>query len=151
MVYCNNIDGLIKSIGLEYDAMEWRIFIDSSCRSLKAVLLYNENNFSSIPIGQSVQMKKTHDGMDYLLSAFNYQEQKWLICDLKVVGLVLKLQSGYTKHPCFLCLWDIQADDQHYVRQEWPLWQGLRPGSHKILSHPLIEVNKYCFHPYIAS
>ena len=35
LVYCNNIAGLIKSMGLEYDATEWRLF-DSS-RRLKAV------------------------------------------------------------------------------------------------------------------
>ena len=50
--------------------------------------------------------------MDHLLSAINYQEHKWLICgDLKVVGLVLGLQGGYTKYPYFVCFWDSQADD----------------------------------------
>ena len=40
LVYCNNIAGLIKSIDLEYDAMEWRFFIDSSDRSLKYFFIY---------------------------------------------------------------------------------------------------------------
>ena len=48
-------------------------------------------------------MKETHNSLDYLLSAVNYQEHKWLICDLKVVGLVLGHQSGYTKYP-FFCI-----------------------------------------------
>ena len=57
--------------------------------------------------------------MELLLSALNYLEYEWLICgDLKVDGLILRLQGGYTKYPCFLCLWDSRADDQHYVRQE---------------------------------
>ncbi|KAF2357548.1 hypothetical protein FHG87_011689 [Trinorchestia longiramus] len=48
-----------------------------------------------------------------------YQKHRWLICgDLKVVGLILGLQDGYTKYPCFLCLWDSHADDQHYVSQD---------------------------------
>ena len=56
-------------------------------------------------------MKETHNSMDHLLSAANYQEYKWLICgDLKVVGLVLGFQVGYTNHPCFLYLWDTGAD-----------------------------------------
>ena len=39
-------------------------------------------------------MKETHNS-DHLLSAVNYQELKWLICeDLKVVGLALGLQGG---------------------------------------------------------
>ena len=63
--------------------------------------------FASIPIGHSVQMKETHDSMYQLLSALNYHDHGWLICgDLKVVGLVIGLQGGYTKYPCFLCLWD---------------------------------------------
>ena len=56
-VYCNNIAGLLKSMGLDYDATEWRLFIVSSSKSLKAVLLHNGNSFSSISIGHSVPMK----------------------------------------------------------------------------------------------
>uniref|UniRef100_UPI00358F0AE9 uncharacterized protein n=1 Tax=Myxine glutinosa TaxID=7769 RepID=UPI00358F0AE9 len=39
LVYCSNITGLIAAMGLAYDPTEWRLFIDSSSRSLKAVLL----------------------------------------------------------------------------------------------------------------
>ena len=92
LVYCNNIAGLLKSIA--YDVIEWRLFIDSSSRSLNAVLLYHGNSFSSIPIEHSVQMKETHNTMNHLLSAVNYQEHKWLICgDIKVVRLVLGLRN----------------------------------------------------------
>ena len=73
--------------------MEWRLFVDPSNRSLKAVLLNNGNKFSSIPVGHSVKMKESHESMELLLSALNYQEHKWLICgDLKVVGLVLNFK-----------------------------------------------------------
>ena len=54
---------------------------------------------------------------------------------------------GTTKYPCFLCLWDSRADDQHYIRQEWPSRQGLEPGSHNVLSHPLVEPNKVLLPP----
>ena len=88
-------------------------------------------------------MKETHKFMDHLLFTVNYQEQKWLICgDLKVVGLVLGLQGWYTTYPCFLCFWDSWADNQDYIRQEWPLRQRLKPGLHNIQSHPLVELNK---------
>ena len=105
LVNCNNIADLKKSMDLDYTNTEWRLFIDSSSRSLKAVLLHNGNKYSSIPIGHSVQMKETHDSIDQLLSALNYHDHGWLICgDLKVVGLLLGLQGGYTKYPCSLCL-----------------------------------------------
>ena len=87
LVYCNNIADLMKSMGLDYVAMEWRLFIDSSTRSLEAVLLHNGNKYSSIPIGYSVQVKEIHNNMDQLLSALNYYDDGWLICgDLKVSG-----------------------------------------------------------------
>ena len=56
-----------------------------------------------------------------------------------MVGLVLGFQGGYIKSPCFLCLWDSGVDDQHYVRQEWQLRQGLKPGLHNVQSHPPVE------------
>ncbi|KAK3880370.1 hypothetical protein Pcinc_015136 [Petrolisthes cinctipes] len=86
--------------------------------------------------------------MERLLSALKYKEHKWLICgDLKVVGLVLGLQGGYTKYPCFMCLWDSRTDDQHYVQLEWPSRQGLKPGSYNVLSHPLVEPHKILLPP----
>ena len=107
--------------GLDYINIEWRCFINSSSRSLKAVLLHNGNKYSSITNGHSVQMKETHDNMDQLLSALNYHDHSLLICgDLKALGLALALQGGYIKYPCFLHLWDSRTDDQHYIRQEWP-------------------------------
>ena len=148
LVYCNNIADLMKSMGHDYINTKWRLFIDSSSRSRKAVLLHNGNKYSSIPIGHSVQMKETHDSMDQLHSALNYHDHGWLICgNLKVVGLVLGLQGGYTKYPCFLCLWDSWADDQHYIRQEWPLRLGLEPGLHNVKSPPLVEPNKILLPP----
>ena len=39
--YCNNIDGLFEALGSKHYPVEWRLFIDSSKASLKAVLLNN--------------------------------------------------------------------------------------------------------------
>ena len=60
-------------MGLECDAMECKRFIDISSRSLQLVLLHNGNSLSSIPIMHSVQMRETHNSLDHLLSAVNYQ------------------------------------------------------------------------------
>ena len=80
LVYCHKIAGLNKSMGLDYDATELRLFIDWSTRSLKAVLVHDGNSFSSIPFGHSIQMKETHNSIDHLLFAVYYKEHKWLIC-----------------------------------------------------------------------
>lgn len=42
---------------LNYNLSDWRLFIDCSKRSLKCVLQHNDNEYASLPIGYSVQMK----------------------------------------------------------------------------------------------
>ena len=79
--------------------------------------------------------------MNRVLSLLNYEEHQWLISGyLKYVGPILDLQSGYTKYPCVMCLWDKRAETQHYIKQEWPTRQGLKPGPH----------NSYCSEQCIA-
>ncbi|XP_049306156.1 uncharacterized protein LOC125776677 [Bactrocera dorsalis] len=105
--YCKDIPGLFKEFGQPYDSEEWRLFIDSNKLSLKAVLLHNGNKKPSIPIAHAVNTKETYEVMDKLLEFIKYEEHDWKICaDLKVVGMLCGLQSGYTKHCCFLCKWD---------------------------------------------
>ncbi len=58
-------------MGVKYTASEWRLFIDASKRSLKAVLLNNGNHLSSLPIAHSVIMKETYDNLHVLLDAIN--------------------------------------------------------------------------------
>ena len=47
-------------MGIEYDPTEWRLFIDSSMRSLKVVLLHNGNQQGSIPIGYAIEINETY-------------------------------------------------------------------------------------------
>ncbi|GBM20775.1 hypothetical protein AVEN_30025-1 [Araneus ventricosus] len=41
VIFCNDVDSLFKALGLQHKPQEWRLFIDSSNVSLKAVLLHN--------------------------------------------------------------------------------------------------------------
>lgn len=148
LVYCNNIKKLIEAMGLSYVPAEWRLFIDSSSRSLKAVLLNNGNKIASVPVGHSVQMSETYNTMELLLNSLDYKQHNWMICgDLKVVALILGMQGGYTKYPCFLCLWDSRADRQHYIKRDWPSRPALKPGLHNVLSHPLVNPKKIILPP----
>ena len=50
-VFFINIPGLLPEMGLsKYNSDEWRLFIDSSKRSLKCVLLHKDNKFACVPI-----------------------------------------------------------------------------------------------------
>jgi len=122
LCYCSDIFGLFNEIGLDYDPSDWRLFIDSSAKSLKAVLLHNGNEFLSIPVGHSVHMKEEYENVKTLLDMTKYTSHNWELCgDFKMLAFLLGQQGGYTKYSCFLCLWNSRADEQHYSRKLWPL------------------------------
>ena len=61
VVYCNNVEGLLKKLGIfEYNPNDWRLFIDSCNRSLKRNILHNGNACGSIPLGHSTTLKETY-------------------------------------------------------------------------------------------
>ena len=45
LIYCTNVNKLMKTVGHKHIASEWRLFIDSNKTSLKGVLLHNGNKF----------------------------------------------------------------------------------------------------------
>ena len=91
LVVCIDVYGLMKCLNIT----EWRLFIDSSKLSLKAVLLHNENCLPSILIGHAVHMKETYVNMKAFFDSINYNEQKWKICgDLKIIAILLGMQLG---------------------------------------------------------
>jgi hypothetical protein len=84
---------------------QWRLFIDSSKLSLKAVLLHNRNKLSSIPLVHTVHMTETYTIIQCLLQNICYEDHQWNIyADLKVVALLTGLQGGDTKCCCFQCV-----------------------------------------------
>ena len=105
--YCKDIGGLMSELGCEHNPADWRLFIDSSKTSFKAVLLHNGIIKPSIPVGYSILRKETYNTMKILFDLLEYPKYTWKICsDLKVVSPLRGLQLGYTKHVCFLCVWD---------------------------------------------
>jgi hypothetical protein len=107
--FCTDVNALMLKLGCEYVPDQWRLFIDSSKASLKAVLLHNGNEKPSVPIAHAVGLKETYDSMKLILKVINYSEHNWNICaDLKVVSLVLGLQLGYT-NICVFCACGIVA------------------------------------------
>ena len=95
--FCKDISSLMLSLDEEYKADEWRLFIDSNKTSLKAVLLHNGNQKPSVPVAHSRNTTESYHAMKKLLMCIRYNDHKWHICgDLKVVGLLLGLQLGYT-------------------------------------------------------
>lgn len=149
LVFCNDIKGVLEKMGLPYyTSDEWRLFIDSSKRSLKCVLLHNGNKYASIPIGHSTTMKEEYKTIAQVLKQIKYEEHQWAICvDLKMVNFLLGQQSGYTKYPCFVCLWDSRAKDQHWVKRNWPLRDTMVQGKQNVVNEPLVTREKILLPP----
>ena len=64
-----------------------------------------------------------------------------------MVGFYLGFQGGYTKFPCFICLQDSRAREQHWRQKEWPEREQTVPGEKNIQAQPLVERSKIVFPP----
>ena len=99
----------------QYDPNEWSLFVDTSKKNLKRVLLRNGNLFGAIPFGHSVYLKEKHEQIKFVLDLLKYDHHKWIIfVDLKMVNFLLGKQGGYTKYPFFLCVRYSLAKDKHW-------------------------------------
>ncbi|XP_023252229.1 NACHT, LRR and PYD domains-containing protein 9-like, partial [Seriola lalandi dorsalis] len=118
-------------------------------RSLKCVLLHNGNQFASVPLAHSTTLKEKYEAVKYVLEKIRYDQHEWLICvDLKMVNFLLGQQSGFTKYPCFLCMWDSRDTAQYYTKKDWPVWEELVPcRSRNVISNPLVDRDKILFLP----
>ena len=148
-VFCHNIPGLLKELGLSnYNPNEWRMFIDSSKRSLKCVLLHNGNLFGAVPIEHSVCLREEDGDVKRVTAFLEYDKHKSVISvDLKMVSFLLGQQRGYTKYPCFLCMWDSRTREKHWVEENWPPRSDLKPGDPDIVHEPPVDRKKKIFPP----
>ncbi|CAB3235597.1 unnamed protein product [Arctia plantaginis] len=149
LVFCQDIKALLNNMGLQqYNPHDWRIFIDSSQRSLKCVLLHNGNKFGSIPIAYSRTFKEAYGNISSVIEKIKYHEHNWQICvDFKMVTFLLGQQSGFTKYPCFICLWDSRDREHHWTQKVWPLREELVPGKQNKIHSPLVNKDRIILPP----
>jgi len=67
IVACTDTDGLMQTLNINHNPQDWRLFVDSSKLSLKAVLLHNGNSLPFIPVGHSVHNKESYENMKILI------------------------------------------------------------------------------------
>lgn len=148
-VYCNDIPGLLCQLGVtSYDPKEWRLFLDSSKYSLKCVLLHNGNAYGAVPVGHSVHLREEYEDIKTVIDLLKYHEHQWIICvDLKMVSFLLGQQRGFTKFPCYLCMWDSRAREKHWTQKEWPIRKTLEAGMPNIVNDPIVSREKIVFPP----
>ena len=99
-----NISGLMTELGIHHNPQEWRLFTDSSITSLKAVLLYNGNKLSPMPLAYVIEMREMYESLALLLDAIKYKDHEWqMCCHLNVVSLLTGFQGGFKNVPVFFC------------------------------------------------
>lgn len=123
----------MASLKIHYKIDDWRLLkrllIDSSKLSLKTVL-HNSNLFWPVAIDYPAYIKKLIPTWSNLWWV-NYDKFKWQISDdVQVIVILLRLQQGYTKFCCFLCLWDSYAKQHHYKQKDWSMHQSIQPETH---------------------
>ena len=139
-IFCKSLECHIMNPKISY------LVIDSCKRSFKCVLLHNGNQLASVPLGHSTSPKENYDSVKYVLEKISHCQHEWQICaDLKMVNLLLGQQSGFTKYPCFLCMWD---RSQLYIKKDWPARDEMVPGrSNNIVNNPLVDRHKILLPP----
>jgi hypothetical protein len=141
----------MQKFGVEYKVNEWRLLMDSSKRSLKAVLLHN-GNYTSLPIGHSVQLKEGNEDLELFLTKLGFTAHDWIICgDLKLVCMILGQQAGYTKYPYFMCEWDNTARSQNWEQKHWTQGHLLNLGARIFCAKIMSIRRKYCSQPFILN
>ena len=103
--FCNNVVGLFYSIKTPCIPNEWRLFIGSSSKSCKAVLLHNGNKYRSLPFAHSVYLKETYENVKTVLNVLKYDQYNWeVIGEFKMIAFLMGMQEGFKKYLCYLCL-----------------------------------------------
>ena len=144
-MYCTDIAQLLHKLGVpQYQPEDWILFIGSSKRLLKGVLLHKGNRFAYVPLTHSTTLNEKYEAVKYVLGKIRYDQHEWDICvDLKMVNFLLGQQYGFTKHPCFLCMWDSRDRAQPYTDKACPLREELVPcRARNIINNPLVSRNR---------
>lgn len=118
--YCCDIKGLIEGwFEIAYDPEEYRLFIDSGKGSFKMVLLNNENKIKPIPLLYSKDLKERESDVEKAMELIMYIEHQWrIVCDFKMIAVLLGLKSGWVLKPCYLCHWVATKKDEQYVKRK---------------------------------
>lgn len=149
LAYCTDVKGLMDEYCKDlYKPEQWSLFIDSSKRSIKAVLLHNTNVYAPIPIAHSTVMEEKYEKLKVLLEKIKYTVHKWELCgDLKILTILLGLKSGFTRHPCYLCLWNSRERKNHYVKKIWPTRESFVASANNVEREPLVNPYKILIPP----
>lgn len=113
IVYCCGVNNLFYALRYEHNPAEWRLFIDSSKRSLKALLRHIGNFLPVYYCSIFRNTKETYEVMSSTIKSNEYTTFN-ISRDFKVIRILTGMYQGYTKECCFLCECDSLETNNHY-------------------------------------
>jgi len=141
LCFCNDISGLLRHLNQSTRSEDWFLFMDSSSKSFKAVLI-NKKSLYVVPVAYTTATKETRELIETVLESISYNDFLWEVCcDFKMISILVGLQAGYVQYACFLCQWRSRAKDQ-YETSNWPLRQAYATGFQNIQYNPLVPTDK---------
>jgi hypothetical protein len=67
---------VVTYLGGGCEPYNWHLFINSSKRRLKAVLLHKEHKLASVPVAHLSSFKESYENLQMVLEKIKYEEQK---------------------------------------------------------------------------
>ena len=67
--------------------------------------------------------------------------------DSKVIGMLMGMQSDFTKYCCFLCIVDSRATDKHHVESNWPSRTSYQAGLCSVKNVPFVDLENILLPP----
>jgi hypothetical protein len=133
---------------VEHLPEQWRLFIDASTNSLKAVLLHNGKEYPSVPVFYSTEVRESYEIVAKVLQIIRYDDYKWFICgDLKILSITLGQKPGYSKYTCFICEWDSRADEFHWTNKQWTIRSNWIDEKKSVIRPNLVDFDKVLIPP----
>jgi hypothetical protein len=69
----------MESVELQYNTVNWQLFVNCSELSLKVVLLYNGTEYPPVPLVHAVCMKELCSNIKLLFTGITYEKYSWYI------------------------------------------------------------------------
>ncbi|XP_071524154.1 uncharacterized protein [Panulirus ornatus] len=124
LCFCHNVTNLCEAIGIACNPNKRRLFIDSSSRSLRAVL-----------------SPDSHGAPQDFAGCLKYDEYSWESSEISKWdgGISGASPRHFTKFLCYLCLWECRDNAAHHHRQDWPQWTEFSVRMNNVKWEPLMK------------
>lgn len=141
--------------GLSEDPNDYLLFIDgasvgNSGKHLVACLLPQRASPDAaklpvIPLLYSTSMTERYSDISKVLKLIKYSEFNWkIVCDFKLVQVIMGLKQGYCSFPCIFCFWNSRTNSiDESLRFDWISRESfLVNPSNSQIAKPLVPVDR---------